>query len=202
MKKLGHLVAIAVLGTVSAVHANEPAKAATPPAAPAAAEHGMAPAAKMAPAGAATTAPAAHADATAKVDLVDTVLAAGNFKTLVMVLTEADLVKTLKGPGPFTVFAPTDEAFAKLPKAELDALLKDKAKLKKVLTYHVVKGNLQAADIMKMKDGSKVKTDSGKSFVLGLKGGKVMVDSANVTKTDIEASNGVIHVIDTVIIPK
>ncbi len=128
-------------------------------------------------------------------DIIDTAVAAGSFKTLATALTEAGLIETLKGAGPFTVFAPTDDAFAKIAKKDLDALLKDKKKLAAVLTYHVVPGKVMAADVVKMKDGSKVKT-------LGLKDGKVTVDGANVTKTDIETSNGVIHVIDTVIMPK
>ncbi len=135
-------------------------------------------------------------------DIIDTAVAAGDFKTLAAALTEAGLIETLKGKGPFTVFAPTDEAFAKIPKADLDALLKDKKKLTAVLTYHVVPGKVMAADVVKMKDGSKVKTVAGNPFVLGLKDGKVMVDAANVIKTDIAATNGVIHVIDSVILPK
>lgn len=135
-------------------------------------------------------------------DIVDTAVAAGGFTTLAAALTEAGLIETLKGKGPFTVFAPTDEAFAKIPKADLDALLKDKKKLTAVLTYHVVPGKVMAADVVKMKDGSKVKTVAGKEFVLGLKDGKVMVDGASVIKTDIAATNGVIHVIDSVILPK
>ncbi len=135
-------------------------------------------------------------------DIVDTAVAAGSFKTLATALTQAGLIDTLKGAGPFTVFAPTDEAFAKVPKKDLEALLADKKKLTSVLTYHVVPGKVLAADVMKMKDGSKVKTVEGREFTLGLKGGKVMVDGANVTKTDIIASNGVIHVIDSVIMPK
>ncbi|MCA3016531.1 MAG: fasciclin domain-containing protein [Myxococcaceae bacterium] len=135
-------------------------------------------------------------------DIIDTAVAAGSFKTLATALTEAGLIETLKGKGPFTVFAPTDEAFAKIAKKDLDALLKDKAKLKAVLTYHVVAGAIPAADVLKMKDGSKVQTVEGREFVLGLKDGKVKVDGANVVKTDVTASNGVIHVIDTVIMPK
>lgn len=145
-------------------------------------------------------APAAVAPA-AK-DIIDTAVAAGEFKTLATALTEAGLIDTLKGPGRFTVFAPTDAAFAKIPKKDLDALLKDKAKLKTVLTYHVVSGKVMAADVIKMKDGSKVNTVAGKEFTLGVKGGKVTVDAANVAKTDIVASNGVIHVIDSVVMPK
>ncbi len=138
----------------------------------------------------------------AQKDIVDTAVAAGSFKTLATALTEAGLIDTLKGKGPFTVFAPTDEAFAKVPKKDLEALLKDKKKLTQVLTYHVVSGKVMAADVVKMKDGSKVKTVEGREFTLGLKDGKVKVDGANVTKTDIETSNGVIHVIDAVIMPK
>jgi uncharacterized surface protein with fasciclin (FAS1) repeats len=135
-------------------------------------------------------------------DIIDTAIAAGSFKTLATALTEAGLIETLKGAGPFTVFAPTDEAFAKIAKKDLDALLKDKKKLTAVLTYHVVPGKVMAADVTKMKDGSKVKTVEGREFTLGLKDGKVSVDGSNVSKTDIDASNGVIHVIDTVIMPK
>lgn len=130
-------------------------------------------------------------------DIVDTAKSAGGFNTLVTAVQAAGLVDTLKGPGPFTVFAPTDAAFAKIPKAKLDALLKDKAALTKVLTYHVVPGKVMAADV---KPGM-VKTIEGSSFKVGTSGGKVMVDMANVTKTDIAADNGVIHVIDTVIMP-
>lgn len=147
-------------------------------------------AAKEAPAAAATK------------DIVDTAVAAGSFNTLATALKEAGLIETLKGKGPFTVFAPTDEAFAKIAKKDLEALLKDKKKLTAVLTYHVVSGSVMAADVVKMKDGSKVKTVEGREFTLGLKDGKVTVDGANVVKTDIAASNGVIHVIDTVIMPK
>ena len=145
---------------------------------------------------------AAPAAVAAPKDIIDTAVAAGSFKTLATALTEAGLIETLKGKGPFTVFAPTDEAFAKVPKKDLEALLKDKKKLTAVLTYHVVAGKVAAADVLKMKDGSKVKTVEGREFTLGLKDGKVTVDGANVIKTDIETSNGVIHVIDSVIMPK
>ena len=130
-------------------------------------------------------------------DIVDTAVKAGNFKTLATALTAAGLIDTLKGPGPFTVFAPTDEAFAKIPKDQLDALLKDKAKLTAVLTYHVVPGKVMAKDVK----AGKVKTVQGSELTVSTTGG-VMVDSAKVTKTDIAASNGVIHVIDSVIMPK
>jgi uncharacterized surface protein with fasciclin (FAS1) repeats len=130
-------------------------------------------------------------------DIVDTAVAAGNFKTLAAALQAAGLVDTLKGPGPFTVFAPTDAAFAKIPKSDLDALLKDKAKLTAVLTYHVVPGKVMAKDV---KPG-KVKTVQGSELTVGTSGG-VMVDNAKVTATDIAADNGVIHVIDSVVMPK
>jgi len=130
-------------------------------------------------------------------DIVDTAVAAGNFKTLATALGVAGLVDTLKGKGPFTVFAPTDEAFAKIPKADLDALLKDKAKLTAVLTYHVVAGKVMAADVK----AGKVKTVQGSELTVSTSGG-VMVDKAKIIKTDIVADNGVIHVIDTVIMPK
>ena len=130
-------------------------------------------------------------------DVVDTAVAAGDFKTLVKALTAADLVTTLKGKGPFTVFAPTDEAFAKLPPGALDALLADKTKLTKVLTYHVVPGKVMAADVVKL---DQAKTVEGSSMAISTTGG-VKVDRANVVKTDIPASNGVIHVIDAVIMP-
>ena len=130
-------------------------------------------------------------------DIVDTAVSAGQFNTLATALQAAGLVDTLKGPGPFTVFAPTDAAFAKIPKADLDALLQDKAKLTAVLTYHVVAGKVMAKDV---KPGA-VTTVEGDTFMVTVKGGKVMVDNATVVKTDIVADNGVIHVIDTVILP-
>ena len=130
-------------------------------------------------------------------DIVDTAVAAGSFKTLVTAVQAAGLVDTLKGPGPFTVFAPTDEAFAKVPKAQLDALLKDKAALTKVLTYHVVPGKVMAKDVK----AGMVKTVQGSSITVATMGG-VKVDAANVVKTDIAADNGVIHVIDTVVLPR
>ncbi len=130
-------------------------------------------------------------------DIVDTAVAAGNFKTLVVAIQAAGLVDTLKGPGPFTVFAPTDEAFAKIPKAQLDALLADKAKLTAVLTYHVVPGKVMAKDVK----AGKVKSVQGGELTLTTAGG-VMVDNAKVTAVDIVADNGVIHVIDSVVLPK
>jgi uncharacterized surface protein with fasciclin (FAS1) repeats len=130
-------------------------------------------------------------------DIVDVAVKAGSFNTLVAAVKAAGLVDTLKGPGPFTVFAPTDAAFAKLPKATLDGLLKDPAALSKILTYHVVSGKVMAADVK----AGKVKTVNGQELTVKTDGG-VMVDNAKVTATDVAASNGVIHVIDTVILPK
>ena len=130
-------------------------------------------------------------------DIVDTAVAAGAFKTLAAALQKAGLVDTLKGKGPFTVFAPTDAAFAKIPKAQLDALLADKAMLTKVLTYHVVAGKVMAADVK----AGPVKTVEGDDLTISIENGRVMADKSNVTKTDIVASNGVIHVIDSVMMP-
>lgn len=135
--------------------------------------------------------------ASAASDIVDTAVSAGSFKTLVAAVQAAGLVDTLKGPGPFTVFAPTDAAFAKIPKAQLDALLADKVKLVAVLTYHVVPGTVMAKDV---KAGA-APTANGKSLNITTAGGNVMVDQSKVVKTDIVASNGVIHVIDTVMLP-
>ncbi len=140
---------------------------------------------------------AASAFASHAADIVDTAVGAGNFKTLVAAVKAAGLVDTLKGKGPFTVFAPTDEAFAKIPKADLDALLKDKAKLTAVLTYHVVAGKVLAKDVK----AGKVKTVQGSELSIATTGG-VTVDEAKVVKTDIVADNGVIHVIDGVLMPK
>ncbi len=141
---------------------------------------------------------AASSAAAQQKDIVDTAVAAGSFKTLAAALDAAGLVQTLKGAGPFTVFAPTDEAFAKIPKADLDALLKDKAKLTAVLTYHVVPGKVLAADVVKL---TSAKTVQGGSVKIAASNG-VTIDNAKVVTTDIAASNGVIHVIDTVILPK
>ena len=141
---------------------------------------------------------AAAASATFAADIVDTAVSAGQFKTLVKAVQEAGLVETLKGTGPFTVFAPTDEAFAKLPAGALEALLQDKQKLAAVLTYHVVPGRVTAAQV---KPGQ-VKTVQGQSLTVSTKGGNVQVDNARVVKTDVMASNGVIHVIDSVVLPK
>lgn len=132
-------------------------------------------------------------------DIVDTAVGAGSFKTLAKALQAADLIGTLKGSGPFTVFAPTDEAFAKLPAGTLETLLKpeNKAKLRRILTYHVVSGSVMAADVVKL---SSAKAVSGDTLTIKTAGG-VTVNSSKVVKTDIKASNGVIHVIDSVLIP-
>jgi uncharacterized surface protein with fasciclin (FAS1) repeats len=142
--------------------------------------------------------PAAAADTR---DIVDTAVAAGSFKTLAKALTAADLLSTLKGAGPFTVFAPTDEAFAKLPAGTLEMLLKpeNKAKLQRILTYHVVAGKVTAADVVKLHSAKAV---SGDTIAIAANAGGVTVDGAHVVTTDIGASNGVIHVIDAVILPK
>ena len=140
---------------------------------------------------------AASTVATAATDIVDTAISAGSFNTLVTAVKAAGLVDTLKGPGPFTVFAPTDAAFAKIPKAQLDALLADKQKLAAVLTYHVVPASVMAKDV---KAGN-APTVNGKPLTITTAGGHVMVNQAKVIKTDVVASNGVIHVIDTVMLP-
>ena len=136
-----------------------------------------------------------------KKDIVDTAISAKSFNTLVAALKAGDLVDVLRGEGPFTVFAPTDDAFAKLPAGTLESLLKpeNKAKLQAILTYHVVPGRYMAADVVKM---NAAKTVNGQSFAVSNSYGKVMVDNATVIKTDVKASNGVIHVIDSVILPK
>jgi len=134
-------------------------------------------------------------------DIVDTAVGAGQFKTLAAALGAAGLVETLKGKGPFTVFAPTDAAFAKLPAGTVEMLLKpeNKAKLTAILTYHVVAGKVMAADVVKV---TSAKTVQGGAVAVKVTGGKVTIDTANVVTTDIAASNGVIHVIDTVLMPK
>jgi uncharacterized surface protein with fasciclin (FAS1) repeats len=136
-------------------------------------------------------------------DIVDTAVAAGSFKTLVAAVTAAGLVETLKGEGPFTVFAPNDDAFAKLPKGTVDGLLKDIPKLKAVLTYHVVDGAVPASDVVQHKkittlQGQDIKIDATKWHMHK----SVKVNDANIIKADVEADNGVIHVIDKVLLPK
>jgi len=153
--------------------------------------------------------PASGADAadgsaasTAPKDIVDTAVGAGSFKTLVAAVKAAGLVETLKSEGPFTVFAPTDEAFAKLPAGTLEDLLKpeNKEKLKAILTYHVVSGKVMAADVAGM-NGKTAKTVQGGELKIKVEGADVSIDNAKVVKTDIECTNGVIHVIDTVVLP-
>lgn len=137
---------------------------------------------------------------TAQKDIVDTAIGAGSFKTLTAALQAGGLVETLRGNGPFTVFAPTDEAFAKLPAGTVESLLKpeNKDKLVAILTYHVVGGKVASTDVVKL---SSAKTVNGKEVKIQVKDGKVHLDNATVTKADIHASNGVIHVIDAVLIP-
>jgi len=142
--------------------------------------------------------PALPAAAQAK-DIVDTAVAAGNFKTLAKLLTDADLVTIMKSPGPFTVFAPTDEAFARVPKETLDALAKDKAKLKAVLTYHVLTSKWSSDDIKLVKSTG---TAEGRAVAFGSEGGALTVNGVKVIKADIDCANGVIHVIDGVLLPK
>ena len=135
-----------------------------------------------------------------KKDIVDTAVHAGSFNTLVTAVKAADLVDTLKGEGPFTVFAPTDEAFAKLPAGTIENLLKpeNKAKLQSILTYHVVPGKVMSSDVVKLDSADTV---NGKSLKIAMNYGSVMIEGAKVIKTDILSSNGVIHVIDTVMVP-
>jgi uncharacterized surface protein with fasciclin (FAS1) repeats len=134
----------------------------------------------------------------AEKDIVDTAIAAGQFKTLVKLVQEAGLVDALRGEGPFTVFAPTDEAFAKLPKKQVDALLKDKEALRQVLLYHVVQGKVMASDVTKMRSA---KTLQGQNINIRVRNNIVQINDAKVVKADIVCSNGVIHVIDKVILP-
>jgi uncharacterized surface protein with fasciclin (FAS1) repeats len=143
--------------------------------------------------------PFAHAQQTTK-DIVDTAVAAGSFKTLAKALQAADLVETLKGAGPFTVFAPTDEAFARLPAETLNDLLKpeNNAKLRRILTYHVVPGRVPASQVVKLRS---TKAVSGDTIGIETGGAVVMVDGARIVKTDVQASNGLIHVVDAVMVP-
>ena len=131
-------------------------------------------------------------------NLVETAIEAGNFKTLVKAVQEADLVDTLSSEGPFTVFAPTDDAFAKLPEGTIESLLKDKEKLTNILTYHVVPNKVMSDDVIKIKNA---KTVNGKELTIDSDNG-VKIDDATVIKTDIECSNGVIHIIDSVLLPE
>lgn len=135
----------------------------------------------------------------AKADIVETAVAAGSFKTLVAAVKAAGLADALKSEGPFTVFAPTDEAFAKLPEGTVESLLNDKEKLTAILTYHVVEGKVMASDVVKI---DKAQTLNGQDVKVRTKDGEVMIDNATVTATDIACTNGVIHVIDEVILPE
>jgi uncharacterized surface protein with fasciclin (FAS1) repeats len=151
-----------------------------------------------------TLATTLRAQANEEKDIVDTAVAAGSFKTLVAAVQAAGLVEALRGDGPFTVFAPTDEAFKKLPKGTLETLLKpeNKEKLAAILKYHVVPGKVMAQDVLKLKSGTKVQTLlPGAKFAVKITKKGVMVDKAKVVKTDIACTNGVIHVIDTVLLP-
>lgn len=134
----------------------------------------------------------------AEKDIVDTAIAAGQFKTLVKLVQEAGLVDALRGKGPFTVFAPTDEAFAKLPKSQVEALLKDKEALRRVLLYHVVSGKVMASDVTKLRSA---KTLQGQNIRIRVRNNTVNINDAKVVKADIVCTNGVIHVIDKVILP-
>jgi len=134
-------------------------------------------------------------------DIIDTAVAAGSFKTLAAALTAANLIDTLKSTGPFTVFAPTDEAFAKLPAGTVESLLADIPKLTAILTYHAVAGKVMAADVMTM-DGQAAKTVNGATLAISTKDGVKLNGTSTVVKTDIECANGVIHVIDSVLIPQ
>lgn len=140
----------------------------------------------------------ANAEAQDSKDIVDTAAAAGSFNTLIAAVQAAGLEDVLRGDGPFTVFAPTDEAFAKLPAGTVEALLQDKEKLTAILTYHVVPGKVMAADVVKL---DTAKTVNGESVRINTMDGKVMIDGATVVTADVVASNGVIHVLDTVILP-
>lgn len=134
-------------------------------------------------------------------DIIDTAVAAGTFSTLAAAVTAAGLVDTLKGPGPFTVFAPSDDAFAKLPAGTVEGLLKDLPKLSSILTYHVVAGKVMAADVLTM-DGKTAATVNGQNLKVSTTGGVKLNDSVNVVTTDIECTNGVIHIIDSVLLPE
>lgn len=140
----------------------------------------------------------ASKDASSAADIVDTAVAAGNFQTLVSAVEAAGLVDTLKGEGPFTVFAPTDEAFAKIPQDQLESLLANKTQLTAVLTYHVVAGKVMSTDLT---DDMAVATIQGENVTINLDEGSVMVNDAKVVQADIECSNGVVHAIDTVLMP-
>ena len=144
---------------------------------------------------------ATHKDKKAMKNIVEVAVEAGSFKTLVAAVKAAGLAETLQGPGPFTVFAPTDAAFAKLPDGTVTGLLADKEKLASILTFHVVSGKVMAADIVKS-NGAMPKTVNGLPLDIAVRGGKVYVNGVNVVTADVQASNGVIHIIDSVLLPQ
>jgi uncharacterized surface protein with fasciclin (FAS1) repeats len=202
MKKLG-IVSLIVVSAAAAIIACgdtpppevPPTPSAEPPAPPPAPTPSVEPSA--APSASASAAPEPPKPAVPeKKNIVDTAVDAGNFKTLAKLLGDAGLVDTLKGAGPFTVFAPTDEAFAKVSKKDMDALAKDKKKLEALLKGHVVGSKMMAADVAKAKDATML---NGKKFAIAVKGSDVTINKVKISKTDIEASNGVIHVVDAVI---
>ena len=203
MKKLG-IVSLIVVSAAAAIIACgdtpppevPPTPSAEPPPPPPPASTPSA-APSAAPSASASAAPEPPKPAVPeKKNIVDTAVDAGNFKTLAKLLGDAGLVDTLKGAGPFTVFAPTDEAFAKVSKKDMDALAKDKKKLEALLKGHVVGSKMMAADVAKAKDATML---NGKKFAIAVKGSDVTINKVKVVKTDIEASNGVIHVVDAVI---
>lgn len=182
LNKVSSVVALAVAMVAATVVAQEaPRQATTPPTG--------------------VTAMKPIVDESKKLDIVETAMKAGSFKTLSTAIKAAGLADTLKGPGPFTVFAPTDEAFAKLPQGTLESLLRpeNKEKLKAILTYHVVPGDVLAADVAKM---NTAKTVNGEPLTIKAVGDNVTVNDAKVTKTDIVCTNGVIHAIDKVLMPR
>lgn len=203
MKKLG-IVSLIVVSAAAAIIACgdtpppevPPTPSAEPPPPPPPASTPSA-APSAAPSASASAAPEPPKPAVPeKKNIVDTAIDAGNFKTLAKLLGDAGLVDTLKGAGPFTVFAPTDEAFAKVSKKDMDALAKDKKKLEALLKGHVVGSKMMAADVAKAKDATML---NGKKFAIAVKGSDVTINKVKISKTDIEASNGVIHVVDAVI---
>lgn len=203
MKKLG-IVSLIVVSAAAAIIAcgdtpppevpPTPSAEPTPPPPPASTPSAAPSAAPSASASAAPEPPKPAVPE--KKNIVDTAVDAGNFKTLAKLLGDAGLVDTLKGAGPFTVFAPTDEAFAKVSKKDMDALAKDKKKLEALLKGHVVGSKMMAADVAKAKDATML---NGKKFAIAVKGSDVTINKVKISKTDIEASNGVIHVVDAVI---
>jgi uncharacterized surface protein with fasciclin (FAS1) repeats len=203
MKKsyvLATLITLASAALASACGGSEPS-AQNAEASASAAASASAPAPDMTPEPAPTTSAAVDTPKPAPPaapDILDTAKAAGNFNAFIAAVDAAGLTDTLRGPGPFTVFAPTDDAFKKIPKAQADKLMKDKDALARVLKFHVIAGKLMAADVIKLKDSD---TAAGVKVKFKSKGADVMIDKAKITKSDITASNGVIHVIDTVIMP-